>query len=562
MNIRVDLNYPIKDGTEVVFRSPVDCSQVTGLKVYCPDGSQEFALADAHGNDVGQIDHLFAEDVVVKVILDVTTGMAFVQNADTNAYLEGRFESIENRIGSYVTPEMFGAMGDGVTNDTKAFQNAIDSGCPFIFVPEKTYIVDSLILRSNIHIFGNGTLKMCGANIVETDKASTYCICGDGISNVKIEGLSIEVHNTPTQLGLISNANNITLCDMHIEGNAWSDDLASTGQGPGNGFYFETSKNIIVDGVYLKGTRSGKGIDFYGCEHSIIKNCRVSHTARGGIYVTRNNNNIRVVNNVVEYSAIQMANNGAADGAIDLYAMNKNVTIEGNYVNYYGNSQGASDGIRVKDGENIKVINNIINISNDYSFAGILVQTRDSYISNVSLIGNKIHLEKGYTTNFIRFSTSDDCSINGVVISENVFSSNVAEYTATQTLLLRSKMNNVIITKNKFFVDSEPFAEGKTVLHISAHNITDVRENIIITDNILVDGEISVDKINGGVIDGNIITYRTQVSFPVKITNCNDVFVKNNILKTTRTDITDGVRESGTNTNIIKDNILVTLSEA
>ena len=103
MNIRVDLNYPIKDGTEVVFRSPVDCSQVTGLIVYYPgDGgnttSKEFAFADAHGNNVGDIDHLFAENVVVKVILDDATSMAFVQNADTNAYLEGRFASIEGMI--------------------------------------------------------------------------------------------------------------------------------------------------------------------------------------------------------------------------------------------------------------------------------------------------------------------------------------------------------------------------------------------------------------------------------------------------------------------------------
>lgn len=94
MNIRVDLNYPIKDGTEVVFRSPVDCSQVTGLKVYYLENgittSKEFAFADAHGNNVGDIDHLFAENVAVKVILDVATSMAFVQNADTNAYLEGR----------------------------------------------------------------------------------------------------------------------------------------------------------------------------------------------------------------------------------------------------------------------------------------------------------------------------------------------------------------------------------------------------------------------------------------------------------------------------------------
>lgn len=98
-NIRVDVNYKIADGSEVVFRSPVDCSQITGLIVYYPgeDGntaSKVFALSDAHGNNVGDIDHLFAENVVVKVILDVTAGMAFVQNADTNAYLEAKFAAL------------------------------------------------------------------------------------------------------------------------------------------------------------------------------------------------------------------------------------------------------------------------------------------------------------------------------------------------------------------------------------------------------------------------------------------------------------------------------------
>ena len=95
-NIRVDLDYTIRDGLDLKFRSPVDCSQITGLIVYYPgeDGnmaSKVFALADAHGNNVGDIDHLFAEDVVVKVILDVTKGMAFVQNADTNKYIEDTF---------------------------------------------------------------------------------------------------------------------------------------------------------------------------------------------------------------------------------------------------------------------------------------------------------------------------------------------------------------------------------------------------------------------------------------------------------------------------------------
>lgn len=104
-NIRVDLDYTISDGCAVAFRSPCDCTEITGLIVYYRDAigdmvSKEFALADAHGENVGDIPHLFAADVVVKVILDVTSGMAFVQNADTNAYLEGRFKALEEKIKS------------------------------------------------------------------------------------------------------------------------------------------------------------------------------------------------------------------------------------------------------------------------------------------------------------------------------------------------------------------------------------------------------------------------------------------------------------------------------
>ena len=100
MNIIVDLDYQIQDGSEVVFRSPVDCSQVTGLLVNHTGGSKEFMFADAHGENVGDIDHLFAENAVVKVILDLESSpsMAFVQNADTNAYLEGRFDDLEEQL--------------------------------------------------------------------------------------------------------------------------------------------------------------------------------------------------------------------------------------------------------------------------------------------------------------------------------------------------------------------------------------------------------------------------------------------------------------------------------
>lgn len=96
-NIRIDLEATVINGQTLTFKSPVDCSQITGLILYYPEGnttkSTVFQFADAHGNNVGNI-NLFAENVLVKVILDTDLKRAYVQNADTNAYLENRFANL------------------------------------------------------------------------------------------------------------------------------------------------------------------------------------------------------------------------------------------------------------------------------------------------------------------------------------------------------------------------------------------------------------------------------------------------------------------------------------
>ena len=107
-NIQVFVDYTIKDGSEIKFRSPVNCSEVTGLTMHYKDennvdASMLFAFADANGNNIGDIDHLFAENVIVKVILDTDTALAFVQNPDTNAYLEGQFEQLRQHFDAKLT---------------------------------------------------------------------------------------------------------------------------------------------------------------------------------------------------------------------------------------------------------------------------------------------------------------------------------------------------------------------------------------------------------------------------------------------------------------------------
>ena len=92
MKIKVEVNYKIHNGAELVFRSPCEYANIDGLIVTYVDDkdtvSKEFTFVDANVNDLSDLNVLFAKGAVVKVILDVDNAQAFVQNADTNAYLE------------------------------------------------------------------------------------------------------------------------------------------------------------------------------------------------------------------------------------------------------------------------------------------------------------------------------------------------------------------------------------------------------------------------------------------------------------------------------------------
>ena len=96
---RIVLDTPIYDGISLTFKAPCDCSAVDGIIVYYRDLTEEtseqctatFTFKDAHGNTLTGIGNLFSEGAYVKVILDTNNGYAYIQNADTNGYLEEKF---------------------------------------------------------------------------------------------------------------------------------------------------------------------------------------------------------------------------------------------------------------------------------------------------------------------------------------------------------------------------------------------------------------------------------------------------------------------------------------
>lgn len=93
-------------------------------------------------------------------------------------------------IKDYVTPQMFGAKGDGVTDDTNALQHAINSS-DTIFIPNGVYLISGLTISKPIRIIGlsktNTVLKYTGVD--------TALIFKPDIVTTSDEFLRVEVEN-------------------------------------------------------------------------------------------------------------------------------------------------------------------------------------------------------------------------------------------------------------------------------------------------------------------------------------------------------------------------------
>jgi len=111
--IKVTSKCELYDGMSITFNAPCDCTAVDGLKVYYGSTSQVFTFRDARGSTLTGVSNLFLKGAYVKVVLDTTRGYAYIQNAASNAYLEGRLNSILTNS----TKTLYGLASNAVPDD-------------------------------------------------------------------------------------------------------------------------------------------------------------------------------------------------------------------------------------------------------------------------------------------------------------------------------------------------------------------------------------------------------------------------------------------------------------
>ena len=150
----------------------------------------------------------FTSKIPVPPNIEIDNTNYWVNTGNYNAQVEGYRKEVENL--GFVTPEKYGAKGDGVTDDTKAIQMAIDhvkNGC--VLFKKTTYCVSETLVISNKNmLFNNCTLKRIAdctvlnfdesnnftlSDVTITDNGRTYgnMIVGRSCENVEIKNVAV-----------------------------------------------------------------------------------------------------------------------------------------------------------------------------------------------------------------------------------------------------------------------------------------------------------------------------------------------------------------------------------
>lgn len=186
-----------------------------------------------------------------------------------------------------ISVRQHGAIGDGVQDDTAAFQSAID-GLPAdggtVEVPAGTYLIDplqSVRLRSRMHLQLAPDAKLVAKpNSAERGYVLWVMLANDAeISGGRIIGERGSHLGTKGEWGhgiQIVGAKRVTVRDMHIS-NCWGDGICiGAKSAPGRGSV--PSSDVAIAGVVSTGNRR-QGLSITGAQDVRVYDSEFSHTS-------------------------------------------------------------------------------------------------------------------------------------------------------------------------------------------------------------------------------------------------------------------------------------------
>jgi parallel beta-helix repeat protein len=253
----------------------------------------------------------------------VITGVSSAEVSFLQAGSGAVVRTAQSKMRDVVSVKDFGAVGDGVTDDTVAIQAALNA-------------------HKNVH-FPAGTYKISSALVLE----SNHCLAGDGIGVTTVNQITIDQYATTAT----------SKTEILISGITWN----GTNSGIADGLYFTQCSYCSVElcEVNLFGHN---GINFFRSTHCTALNNKCSGNRISGINVGGTTASASDYNKVIGNSCVANSSTGTFGGGI-LFFINANYCVATDNV---CNDSVDGYGILVTDSIGTVVNNNVCK-GNTYS---------------------------------------------------------------------------------------------------------------------------------------------------------------------------------------------------
>ena len=307
-------------------------------------------------------------------------------NAQVEIYRQ-EVQSIKDNL-AFVSVKSYGATGNGVEDDTEAFQAAFATG-KNIYIPEGEYLLTDIIpLNSN-------TTILCDGLIIDRQEEASAAnwrglFYGNAVDHVKIAGLRIKGVGASTQSYTY-----------------------------GGEIHFKNSNNIIVYGCEIYDVLKNHAIVFETCDSCIADSNYVHQYTQAGISLINVCNDCKVINNTlidvtgtITPNSYPIMLNGYTYPITSVQTVGQHNICTGNYIN---NSYPWYEGIDAHGGVDFVISNNIVR--NTYS--GIVIAGDTNYpaahilIENNIIVGAVEGTRKNADNCGIAISNTSYCNVTG-----------------------------------------------------------------------------------------------------------------------------------------------------